>query len=628
MKKLLGLMILLSLMTMVSLTGCGPTTGGNNTTTYTVTFDSQSATVAANPASKTVTTPVTTIDALPTAPTKDGYIFGGWYTAINGGGTAFTASTAVTANITVYAKWTANIITVTFDSQSATMAANPASKTVTTPATTIDALPTAPTKDGYIFGGWYTAINGGGTVFTASTAVTADITVYAKWDTPIVYISETGNDANDGLTKATPKGSFGAGLTVAKTYKSTTVCVSGNFNLVSGISNAGIYIGFMSNITISGGWNSGFTAQSLVSVLNGGKVCNHVVYIIKCFRLVLTNFAITGGYSSSVGSGDDSYGGGVLLKISDSNTIACIITNNHTFTSGGGLELDQSAHNLIISLVKKNSAGSQGGGFRLWWSHDNTISGTVCSNWVTNNANSWGGGLYLGYSSYNTISATISSNTAKDIAGGLFLYDADHNTVSGKVIANKTLAFGGGGGIAVNNGSDYNTISAIVSRNTAGVGTGGIGISQSFYNIISGTVSSNTAGANGTGGISLVDSQYNLIAGIVSDNIGGAYGGGINISSSDYNTNAGTVSRNTTTGNGGGVRLVSSSYTVFTSSFVLQNNHCDNDNSGGETGGGIYVTGGVGNNVVKSGAVIAPNYRGSGTGTVDNTNGSPVLIIN
>jgi uncharacterized repeat protein (TIGR02543 family) len=36
-----------------------------------------------------------------------GYTFGGWYTAISGGGTSFTAGTTVTANITVYAKWTA-----------------------------------------------------------------------------------------------------------------------------------------------------------------------------------------------------------------------------------------------------------------------------------------------------------------------------------------------------------------------------------------------------------------------------------------------------------------------------------------------------------------------------------------
>ena len=71
--------------------------------------------------------------------------------------------------------------TVTFDSQGATVAASPASEQVVSPATTIAALPTPPTKTGYAFSGWDTATNGGGTAFTTSTTVAADITVYANW---------------------------------------------------------------------------------------------------------------------------------------------------------------------------------------------------------------------------------------------------------------------------------------------------------------------------------------------------------------------------------------------------------------------------------------------------------------
>jgi len=232
-------------------------------TTYTVTFDSQSADVAANPTSKTVTAPATTVGTLPVAPTKAGYNFAGWFTAESGGGTQFTATTAVTANITVYAYWTTSDVytvtydsqggtavgaqyvvsggtvgtlpaaptktgyifdswntqangsgitftgattvtaadgnitiyaqwasysyTVTFDSQSADVAANPTSKTVASPATTIDALPTPPTKTGSTFAGWFTATGGAGIQFTASTVVTGNITVYAKWTTSTVY---------------------------------------------------------------------------------------------------------------------------------------------------------------------------------------------------------------------------------------------------------------------------------------------------------------------------------------------------------------------------------------------------------------------------------------------------------
>lgn len=41
--------------------------------------------------------------------------------------------------------------------------------------------PSDPTRTGYTFGGWYTGTNGSGTLFTSSTTVNANITVYAKW---------------------------------------------------------------------------------------------------------------------------------------------------------------------------------------------------------------------------------------------------------------------------------------------------------------------------------------------------------------------------------------------------------------------------------------------------------------
>jgi uncharacterized repeat protein (TIGR02543 family) len=72
---------------------------------------------------------------------------------------------------------------VTFDSQGADIPANPATKTVTPPATTIDALPTPPTRSGYDFAGWNIASDGCGAEFTAGTTVAGDITVYAVWST-------------------------------------------------------------------------------------------------------------------------------------------------------------------------------------------------------------------------------------------------------------------------------------------------------------------------------------------------------------------------------------------------------------------------------------------------------------
>jgi len=71
--------------------------------TYTVSFDSQGGSVV-DPVTEVVEN--TTID-LPVAPSQEGYLFAGWYTEENGGGTQFTAATAVIADITVFARWIA-----------------------------------------------------------------------------------------------------------------------------------------------------------------------------------------------------------------------------------------------------------------------------------------------------------------------------------------------------------------------------------------------------------------------------------------------------------------------------------------------------------------------------------------
>jgi uncharacterized repeat protein (TIGR02543 family) len=83
-------------------TGC-PTGDDDEDPTYTVTFNSDGG--SAVPA-KTGVAKWATI-TLPAAPTKAGFVFGGWFTEANGGGTEFTAATTISANITVIAKWTA-----------------------------------------------------------------------------------------------------------------------------------------------------------------------------------------------------------------------------------------------------------------------------------------------------------------------------------------------------------------------------------------------------------------------------------------------------------------------------------------------------------------------------------------
>lgn len=141
----------------------------------TLTYDANGGTVS--PASKTVTYG-SAYGTLAT-PTRAGYSFSGWYTEA-AGGTQVTNKTNVdvTSDHTVYAHWTANTYTITFNPSGGRVST--ATKLVTYNSA-YGTLPT-PTKPGYNFDGWYTTAEGGSKI-TDSTVMTAitDQTVYAHW---------------------------------------------------------------------------------------------------------------------------------------------------------------------------------------------------------------------------------------------------------------------------------------------------------------------------------------------------------------------------------------------------------------------------------------------------------------
>ena len=79
-----------------------PDCGGTPVETYTVTFDANGHGTA--PAAQTITSGETASE--PTEPEETGYTFGGWYSNQQCTGDPFDFSTAITDDITLYAKWT------------------------------------------------------------------------------------------------------------------------------------------------------------------------------------------------------------------------------------------------------------------------------------------------------------------------------------------------------------------------------------------------------------------------------------------------------------------------------------------------------------------------------------------
>ncbi|HBM4161986.1 TPA: InlB B-repeat-containing protein, partial [Listeria monocytogenes] len=119
----------------------------------------------------------------PTAPTKQGYTFDGWYDAETGGNKWDFKTMKMPANdVTLYAHFTINNYQANFDIDGS----------VTNETITYDTLlnePTAPTKQGFLFDGWYDAEVGGTKWdFNTMKMPANDITLYAHFskETPLI----------------------------------------------------------------------------------------------------------------------------------------------------------------------------------------------------------------------------------------------------------------------------------------------------------------------------------------------------------------------------------------------------------------------------------------------------------
>ena len=118
----------------------------------------------------------------PDDPVRSGYDFVGWYTAKTGG-EKFDFDSAITKDVTLYARWSARSnprptpeYTVTFNSNEGSEVSS--QKVLKGECAT---EPEAPAKDGFTFEGWFSdeALT---KAYDFDSPVTSDITLYAKWE--------------------------------------------------------------------------------------------------------------------------------------------------------------------------------------------------------------------------------------------------------------------------------------------------------------------------------------------------------------------------------------------------------------------------------------------------------------
>jgi len=186
-----------------------PTTTTTTTTTvppppptYSVSYNANSATSGSAPSDGTAYASGATVTVAGNTGSlaRTGYSFGGWCTTQSAAGSACggtlraAASTfAISSNVTLYAQWTADSLTVTTDEQGGSAIANAS----TTTGASMNS-PGTPTRSGYTFAGWFVASSGGSAIsFPYAHGQTANFTLYAQWtaDSLTVTTDEQGGSA-------------------------------------------------------------------------------------------------------------------------------------------------------------------------------------------------------------------------------------------------------------------------------------------------------------------------------------------------------------------------------------------------------------------------------------------------
>ena len=245
-----------------------------STGTYTVTFDANGHGTA--PAAQSVESGNAVAE--PAAPTAEGWTFGGWYTEA-ACTNAFDFTMPITANITLYAKWTEESVTppvpttytVTFDANGHGTA--PAAQSVENGKTATK--PTDPMETGWTFGGWYTEA-ACTNAFDFATAITGNITLYAKWTeegttpTPTYYTvtfdanghgtAPAAQSVEDGKTATKPADPTASGWTFGGWY--TEAACTNQFDFATPITG---------NITLFAKWTKDVPVEITYTVTSGAN---------------------------------------------------------------------------------------------------------------------------------------------------------------------------------------------------------------------------------------------------------------------------------------------------------------------------------------------------------------------
>lgn len=220
------------------------------------------------------------------------------------------------------------------------------------------------------------------------------------------------------------------------------------------------------NITLSGGWNNGFSLQQGVSVIDG-EAEHRGVIIHTGATASMEYFTITNGAGGSEGGGGI-YSEGGNLTLRNSSVSNC---SAHAGISGGGILLNGGNFTLDNSSVSHNQA-NQGGGIFSSELATLTITDSLISD---NTASGMGGGLYLLASNVSIANSAIVNNAATPTGrgGGLFIDNLSNVVFTNTTLSGNSAGWDGGAIYKINTTDNALTFNnTTISQNSANTGGG------------------------------------------------------------------------------------------------------------------------------------------------------------
>jgi len=541
----------------------------------------------------------------PPNPSKSGHTFDAWYIDNETFEEQWDFAAIPAADITLYAKWISgggtepggDTFTVTFDANGGMP--EPVQQTIDDGGKVTE--PTAMTKTGYTFGGWFREPSFTTQWNFASDTVSADITLYAKWSE-----SEHSDEYivtfvyNDGVTENRTQNVFDGDKIDEPSITPRDYTATEEGLYLNPVPDEYKFDGWFKELALTNEWDfftdtvdgditlyAKWIEPKPIAVGGGNNWLMNIINYINAH-------GAEGSYTLLMNSTDKlAPGSDPMPQINTANfdlTIKGISDSKIGFTSAANRSLF-TINNPSATLTLGENITLQGmlGGTN---SLVTITNGTLVMESGSTITGHTGRGVHVNGGTFNmnggTISNTGTNSNVSNIGNGVYV-SSGMFTMSGGTISKNGNSGSSGGGVAVSNSGIFIMNDGDISENSAPSG-GGVHVSEGgMFTMNGGKIRKH--GADNGGGVAVGNSgTFNMTDGIISENSANN-GAGVNVSSGGiFNMNGGAISGNNARTSGGGVYVGSTGSFKISNGIVYGNDYNDLlNNTAAGAGAALYV---------------------------------------